>query len=198
MTRSDRPPPRPSPDDVRAKILDAAKTLFLEQGLEALTMRGIAKAAGMATMTLYGYFPNKVAIVRGVWSLAFTPLFEALERVAASHASPIARLEAVSIAYAAYWIDNPDLYRVVFMIEDRRASGDQGWFVDQPDVSPGYQRFAEHIFAVTGEDEATCRAKAEALICALNGIAHMAVTVSEYPWAPPQTYVRLLLKAVTA
>lgn len=197
MRAPNESPRRLSPDETRAKILDAAKKLFLEEGLEALTMRRIAKAAGMATMTLYGYFPNKVALVRGVWTLAFTPLFERLQQVAAAETDPRDRLEAACIAYAAYWIGNPDLYRVVFMIEDRRASGDEGWFVDEPGIVASYMQFADHIGAVTGEDEAACLTKGEALICALNGIAHMAVTVSEYPWAPPETYVRVLLKAVT-
>jgi AcrR family transcriptional regulator len=197
MRAPNESPRRLSPDETRAKILDAAKKLFLEEGLEALTMRRIAKAAGMATMTLYGYFPNKVALVRGVWTLAFTPLFEHLQQAAAAETDPRDRLEAACIAYAAYWIDSPDLYRVVFMIEDRRASGDEGWFVDEPGIVASYMQFADHIGAVTGEDEAACLTKGEALICALNGIAHMAVTVSEYPWAPPETYVRVLLKAVT-
>jgi AcrR family transcriptional regulator len=45
------------------KILDAALTLFREQGYDAATMRGIAERAGVATGAAYYYYASKDAIV---------------------------------------------------------------------------------------------------------------------------------------
>jgi AcrR family transcriptional regulator len=46
----------------RRRILEAARALFSEAGFEAATTRDIAAAAGIATGTLFNYFPSKEAI----------------------------------------------------------------------------------------------------------------------------------------
>jgi len=47
----------------RRRILDASKRLFRTEGYDATTTRDIASEAGIATGTLFNYFPNKEAIV---------------------------------------------------------------------------------------------------------------------------------------
>ena len=46
----------------RQRILEAAKALFLAEGWNNTTTRGIAVAAGIATGTLFNYFPTKESI----------------------------------------------------------------------------------------------------------------------------------------
>ncbi len=48
----------------RSQILNAALGLFRERGLEAATMREVAKKAGVALGAAYYYFPSKDAIVQ--------------------------------------------------------------------------------------------------------------------------------------
>ena len=50
----------------RRKILDTSQELFRTAGYEATTTRDIAQAAGIATGTLFNYFPTKEAIVAGL------------------------------------------------------------------------------------------------------------------------------------
>ena len=50
-------------ESTRRKILTAAQELFQSTGFEATTTRDIAKAAEIATGTLFNYFPTKEAIV---------------------------------------------------------------------------------------------------------------------------------------
>lgn len=46
----------------RRRILDAARLLFVRDGLRGTTMEAIARSAGVAKPTLYGYFSDKDAI----------------------------------------------------------------------------------------------------------------------------------------
>ncbi len=55
----------------RQRILEAAERLFAEQGFEATTTRDIASAAGIASGTLFNYFPTKEAIVGCLAATAF-------------------------------------------------------------------------------------------------------------------------------
>lgn len=183
--------------DMRERIIDVAKSLFKEKGVEGMSMRAIASRAGIPTMTLYGYFPSKTAIVRGLWSFAFDPLFADMRRAEDAIADPVERLTRVAHIYVDYWISHPDHYRMVFMVEDRREGDDPNWFVDESHVPASYMRFAPMIAAARGRPEADCRADAEALICALTGVAHMQITVSEYPWSKPADNVDRILAAFT-
>ena len=50
----------------RAKIVAAARDRFVADGFRATTMEGIAAAAGMSKVTVYGYFPDKDAVFLAV------------------------------------------------------------------------------------------------------------------------------------
>lgn len=47
----------------RENIASAAQTLFMEKGMEAVSMDDIAKAAGYSKATLYVYFKNKEELI---------------------------------------------------------------------------------------------------------------------------------------
>ncbi len=50
-------------DATRKRLLERALKLFQKKGVEATTMRDIAKAAGMSLGAAYYYFPSKEALV---------------------------------------------------------------------------------------------------------------------------------------
>lgn len=54
------------PVNKRDRILDAAAQLIVENGLQC-SMAAIAERAGVATGSLYNYFPSKKALVLGVY-----------------------------------------------------------------------------------------------------------------------------------
>src|SRR5215470_10363775 len=58
---------RPTSEATRALILDTALAFFRERGVEAVTMREIAKSAGIALGAAYYYFPGKEAIVQAYY-----------------------------------------------------------------------------------------------------------------------------------
>ena len=47
----------------RAALIAAARRLFVERGYERSTMRELARAAGVATGTAYGHFPDKSTLL---------------------------------------------------------------------------------------------------------------------------------------
>ncbi len=55
-------------EETRQRILDEACKLFGSNGFDVTTTRGIAAAAGIATGTLFNYFPTKEAIVMSIVS----------------------------------------------------------------------------------------------------------------------------------
>mgnify|MGYP001351472630 CR=1 FL=1 len=61
--------------ELRKKILDTARDLFVAHGYDGVTLRGIAAAIEYAPGTIYGYFKDKDALIQ---ALCLTD-FEAFE-----------------------------------------------------------------------------------------------------------------------
>jgi AcrR family transcriptional regulator len=61
-------------EKLRKTILDAARTLFVERGIEAVSMREIAKKINYSATTLYNYFVDKEALLQAVCDEDFLAL----------------------------------------------------------------------------------------------------------------------------
>lgn len=61
----------------RQEILEAARALVAKNGLEALSIRGVAQAGGISVGSVYNYFPSKaqlvVAVVEEIWKSVTQP-----------------------------------------------------------------------------------------------------------------------------
>lgn len=82
----------------RGRILDAARELFLRQGLRATTMEAIARAAHMAKATLYAEFPDKDAVFLAILEHLVA---EKLVRFEAALAGPEPLVDRIGAALAA-------------------------------------------------------------------------------------------------
>lgn len=53
-------------EETRTRVLQVGDELFKSKGFEATTTRDLAQAAGLATGTLFNYFPNKHALAMSI------------------------------------------------------------------------------------------------------------------------------------
>jgi AcrR family transcriptional regulator len=72
--------PRQADPELEQRILDAACRLWSRGGEQALTMRGVAKAAGTTTPTLYERYKDREDILRALRLQTRRELFSALSR----------------------------------------------------------------------------------------------------------------------
>jgi AcrR family transcriptional regulator len=80
----------------REAILDAAKVLMAEEGAAAVTMRGVARAAGIAPGHLSYYFPNLDALLEALIAQVITSYIETFDRLRAeTREDPVAGLRSV-------------------------------------------------------------------------------------------------------
>jgi AcrR family transcriptional regulator len=77
-------------------LIDAGLTLFLERGIEAVTIDEVAREAGMAKGNLYRYFRDKADLVEAVIEPVATTTREAIQRCDAQLRQANGRDDAVA------------------------------------------------------------------------------------------------------
>jgi AcrR family transcriptional regulator len=121
--------------DLRSELLRAALEILEAQDVPGLTLREVARRAGVSAMAPYRHFADKDALLAAVAEQGFRRLCERLADT--PHADPMADLAAQCAAYVRFACDEPALYRLMF--------------------GPFLRRFPDH----RGLKEAVAAAKAE-------------------------------------
>ena len=116
--RQPRRPKRPNRyhhGDLPRALLDAALHIVQTEGTEALTLRAVARLAGVSQAAPYRHFSNKEALLAGVAEEGFHSLMSAMRQsVQACGDMPLARLRAVGIGYVTFATSHPAHFRVMF------------------------------------------------------------------------------------
>jgi AcrR family transcriptional regulator len=100
--------------EMRARILEAAKTLFLEDGYASVSIRRIADAIEYSPSTIYLYFKDKDDILFALHNIAFKQLFRR-QKGNAEIEDPRLRLEAFLSTYLEFALDNREYYDLMFI-----------------------------------------------------------------------------------
>ncbi len=109
-------------DDVkqfRQQLCDLALKAFAEHGMEGISLRGLAAAAGCSRTTPYRYFKNKAEILAAVRQSEFRRMADAIELVAQREINPDKRLSALAQSYIQFALERPDAYRVMYGVNQR-------------------------------------------------------------------------------
>jgi AcrR family transcriptional regulator len=97
-----------------AKILSSARDIYLDEGLQGLSMRKIAARVGVSATALYRHFDNKEAIVAEMLEEGFRIFGNYLYK-ALSGATPEERMAASGQAYLDFALEQPKYYETIFM-----------------------------------------------------------------------------------
>jgi AcrR family transcriptional regulator len=113
--------------DLRRALVDAATRLVRLNGATQVSLRHIAREAGVSHAAPYHHFPDREALLAEVALGGFEALGEALRggaegsADAGADAGPLARLQGAGVAYVVFAVDNPEVYRLMFggLLSDR-------------------------------------------------------------------------------
>jgi AcrR family transcriptional regulator len=103
-------------EEMRIRILEAAKKLFLEKGFEKTSIRNIADLIEYSPGTIYLYFKDKNDLLYNLHSEAFRELIKVLALIDFSK-PPIQQLEEMGDLYINFAFENPELYELMFVMD---------------------------------------------------------------------------------
>ena len=112
-------------NELRLKILDAARELFGAGGEEAVALRAVAEKIEYSATTIYQHFADKDALLRELCAADFleaSRVFKQAERVG----DPVERLRRTAAAYLDFGWQHPGHYRLMFLPSAGGAAQSRG------------------------------------------------------------------------
>lgn len=114
-------------ESFRSRLCDVAERLFAAHGPDGVTMREMADALGVSSMTPYRYFKDKDAILAAVRTRAFNRFAGAMESARQAGKTKSGN------AYVEFALANPAAYRLMFDVS-------QPTFADYPELVAAMDR----------------------------------------------------------
>lgn len=108
--------------DTTAEIKAIAHRVLTAEGVEAISLRAIARELGMASGSAYTYFDTREALLAALAADLRTDLAQALADARRTADSPGTRLIAHGLAYRAWALAWPHEFRLVFSAAARHYS----------------------------------------------------------------------------
>jgi AcrR family transcriptional regulator len=182
----------------RGEILQAAKRLFIADGVGNATMRRIAAEVGVSPTALYLHFVDKEAILRAIAEDYFSELLVMLQRNQARDVPPLVKLREGLRAYVDFGIERIDEYRLTF--QNRAARMD-------PCGPDGKLEVADRSFAVLEHSVEQLLAAgifragdpitiAETIWCCMHGLTSAIVDMADKVHTPRDALIESVLDAV--
>ncbi|WP_309089941.1 TetR/AcrR family transcriptional regulator [Phenylobacterium sp.] len=159
--------------DLRRALVDAARRLLEAEGPSALSLRAVAREAGVSPAAPYHHFKDKAELLDAVahegWLMLNTRMREAKARQQGRQ-----QLTALGIAYVCFAREHPALYRVMYdAARDKEALPID---TENPDEESAYcmvrETMVEHGADPTAQTELELATIAS--WCAAHGLAEMA------------------------
>jgi len=108
--------------NLRRALLDATLQLIDERGVEGLTLREVARQAGVSAAAPYHHFADKAALIEALAVEGYEALTAALHAAWAADNDPAERIAALGVAYVCFAVEHPAIFRLMFRPELREPT----------------------------------------------------------------------------
>jgi AcrR family transcriptional regulator len=178
-------------------IAAAGRLLAADADVDALSLRGVAREAGIAAPSVYLHFASKEDLLRAVVGAHFAALQRTVETGVACGHDPASRLLAGCLAYCRYAVEQPRSYQLLFNtprpdIKDPEFAGTSG--------AAAFQTLVDGVAACIAAGEARPGNPfriATDIWSGLHGAASLRRATAGFPWPPLEEQVRGILEAFT-
>jgi AcrR family transcriptional regulator len=181
--------------NLRAALLEAARQLIREAGVESLTLREVARRAGVTTGAPYHHFADRAELVYALARQSLAELDAASAAAIVGLVEPREQLRAIGVAYVLYAVDHPAEFRLMF----RPEMGAPFDFAD-PSTAPVLRVLLQVVDACRAEAGATDAGRDAAAISAwslVHGLAALLVDGPLHTLAANREQVHALAKGIT-
>ena len=178
-------------------IAAAGRLLAAGTDVDTVSLRGVAREAGVAAPSVYLHFASKDALLHAVIEEHFVALRRAIEQGSQTGNDAASRFLAGCLAYCRYAADHPSSYRILFQTprRDLKSSGFAG-----SEGAAAFQTLVDGVAACIAAGMARPGDPfriATDIWSALHGIVALRWATTGFPWPPLEDQVRGILEAFT-
>jgi AcrR family transcriptional regulator len=183
---------------LREELIEAAGRLLAEGAdVDTISLRGVAREAGVAAPSVYLHFASKDALLHAVIEEHFVALRRAIELGSQTGNDAASRLLAGCLAYCRYAVEHPGSYRILFNTSRRDLKG-SGFAGSQG--AAAFQTLVDSVAAciAAGMTRPSDPFRiATDIWSALHGVVALRWATAGFPWPPLEEQVRGILEAFT-
>lgn len=100
--------------NLQSALEDAALSLLATQPAAKISLREVARIAGVSHNAPYNHFGDRAALLHALGVRAMRELLEAQEAAVEAAVDPVDRVRALGAAYVGYAADHPQSFALVF------------------------------------------------------------------------------------
>jgi len=155
--------------DLRRALILAAERILEREGPQALSLRAVAREAGVSPAAPYHHFKDKSDLLNAITEAGFEALGEAIKAAVASDTEN--KMTTIGVAYVHFARENPALYRVMYdCSRDRDAMPDK-----TEHEGGGFDLVAEAMIraGIDPADEINLKLWCISAWCSAHGVAEM-------------------------
>jgi len=99
--------------NLREALLDIAFALVDSRGVEAISMRGLARDAGVSSAAPFRHFADKRVLLDAIAEKAALELERKLDEATATGSDALTQFRAMSVAYVRFAAEHPALFNLI-------------------------------------------------------------------------------------
>lgn len=178
----------------REEILDAALRLFSASDVHVVSTRQIAEAAGISQPALYAYFATKDDLIAELCVRAFATLRARMEAGKVDWTPTPAAFDKAMRIYIDFGLEQPDAYRVAFMVEKSHDGSFHARTGGRP-MAAGIEAFQAFVALISNLHAAGLTADddplrlTQTLWAGLHGLTSLLIARPEFPWVEREALI---------
>lgn len=101
--------------DLKNALIKAGVEILTKEGLDGLSLRKVAKKAGVSHSAPYAHFPDKQALIAAIATEGHNQIFAKINSILDQYPdAPLKQLVKTACAYLDFGMEEPDLFRITF------------------------------------------------------------------------------------
>ena len=181
-------------EQLRQKILDAARELFMVEGYENVSMRKVAERIEYSPTTIYLHFKNKTDLLIAISENILNDLLDTLQALSEDTRDSLSNLKSSAKAYAGFGLAHPKDFELIFIIRPQHQEG-----LRLTEGSAGERAF-RYLRTMVGAcvrqktfREVDVETTAQALWSAMHGVTSLLIAYPDFPWVEKEALIDMTI-----
>ena len=181
-------------EQLRHRILSAARELFVAEGYESVSMRKIADMIEYSPTTIYLYYKDKADLLDSVCKETLLNLLNTLDLLRKDKSDPVETLRRSGRAYVEFGLKYPQDYKLTFVVRPQFQKG-----LGLQEGSVGEKVF-NYLSTMVSEcirqkkfRQVDVETTGQALWSAVHGVTLLLIDFPDFPWTEKDKLIDMVI-----